>query len=149
MAWRKTLAAAQGDARAGRRVFFHPGIGCARCHRVDGLGGDVGPDLSTIARGMDAEKLFTSIYAPSREIGPENATRVVTTKDGRTLEGLLAQQPDGALLLKAALGAPIRLRPTDIAGDTRSDVSLMPEGLQETMTVQSFRDPLAFLATRK
>jgi putative heme-binding domain-containing protein len=148
-AWRKAVVDAPGDPRAGRRVFFHPGVGCARCHRVDGVGGVVGPDLSTIGRGMDREKLFTSIYAPSREIAPENATRIITTKDGRTFEGLLVHEPDGAVLVKVASGEPARLSSKDIASDLRSDVSLMPEGLQEALTEQDFRDLLAFLAARK
>ncbi len=147
--WRMAASEGKSDPRAGRRVFFHPGIGCFRCHRVDGVGGQVGPELSTIARGMDLEKLVGSIVAPSREIAPENAARVIETKDGRTLNGLLYKEKDGTLLLKAAGVDPVPLRPDEIKADTRSDVSLMPEGLQETMTIQDFRDLMAFLLARK
>src|SRR5262249_25661027 len=49
-AWSKRLAG-PADAGTGRRVFFHPKLaGCYRCHRVEGRGQDVGPDLSTVGR---------------------------------------------------------------------------------------------------
>src|SRR5262249_19879436 len=49
-AWLKRLEG-PADAAAGQRVFFHPRLAnCARCHRVDGRGADVGPDLSDIGR---------------------------------------------------------------------------------------------------
>ncbi len=147
--WRKAATEGKSNPRAGRRVFFHPGIGCFRCHRVGGVGGQVGPDLSTIARGMNVEKLVSAIWAPSRDIGPENAARVIETTDGRTLNGILQKEPDGALVLHMVSAEPVRLRPEDIKVDTRSDVSLMPEGLQETMTIQDFRDLMAFLAAQK
>jgi HEAT repeat protein len=57
--WRQALSKG-GSPAAGERVFFHPLIGCAKCHRVEDQGEQLGPDLSTIARGSDREKLMQS-----------------------------------------------------------------------------------------
>ena len=60
------------DPAAGERVFFHSkGPGCFRCHQVDGRGGRAGPDLSTLAGGIDRRRLVESILAPSKEIAPQ------------------------------------------------------------------------------
>src|SRR5262249_42222965 len=49
-AWRKALDG-KGDPAAGERLFFHArGPRCFACHRVDGRGAAIGPDLSTIGR---------------------------------------------------------------------------------------------------
>src|SRR5260370_1883388 len=56
--WRAILAG-PGDPEEGRRVFFHPnGPRCFACHRVDGRGGVIGPDLSNIGRGSSRDKLM-------------------------------------------------------------------------------------------
>jgi hypothetical protein len=147
--WRKALAG-QGDESSGRRVFFSASAGCARCHRVEDYGGQLGPDLSTIARGADREKLMQSILHPSRDIAPQFVAHTIESKDGQEFTGLLIGQSvnDGATLFLAD-GRAVLIPPSHLASQTQSKTSLMPEGLAEAMTVQDFRDLLAFLLSRK
>jgi hypothetical protein len=147
--WRKALAGA-GDPAAGRRVFFSASAGCARCHRIEDCGGPIGADLSTIARGSDREKLMQSILHPSRDIAPQFVAHTVETRDGQDFTGLLIGQSasEGATLFMAD-GRAVLVPPSRIASQTQSKVSLMPEGLSEALTVQDFRDLLAFLLSRK
>ena len=147
-AWRKVLAR-PGDPASGRRVFFSPSAACGRCHRIEDHGGRLGPDLSTIARGADREKLMQSILHPSRDIAPQFVSHEIETKDGRTLSGLLiAQSSDGTLMIVTADGKAVRIPGDQIATHTQSRVSMMPEGLDRTMSVQDFRDLMAFLLSR-
>jgi putative heme-binding domain-containing protein len=147
--WRKALAG-PGDAASGRRIFYSASAGCARCHRVEDCGGQIGPDLSTIARGSDREKLMQSILHPSRDIAPQFVTHTIQTKDGQEFSGLLIGQSvnEGATLFMAD-GRAVLVPPLQIVSQTQSKVSLMPEGLAEALTVQDFRDLLAFLVSRK
>jgi len=148
-AWRKVLAK-PGDPSIGRRVFFSPSAACGRCHRIEDHGGRLGPDLSTIARGADREKLMQSILHPSRDIPPQFVSHDLETKDGRTLSGLLtAQSSDGTLTIVTADGKAVRIPGAQIATHTQSRVSMMPEGLDRTMSVQDFRDLMAFLLSRR
>jgi putative membrane-bound dehydrogenase-like protein len=147
--WRKALVG-PGDAASGRRIFFSASAGCARCHRVEDCGGQIGPDLSTIARGSDREKLMQSILHPSRDIAPQFVTHTIQTKDGQEFSGLLiGQSVNGGATLFMADGRAVLVPPSQIVSQTQSKVSLMPEGLAEALTVQDFRDLLAFLVSRK
>jgi putative membrane-bound dehydrogenase-like protein len=147
--WRAALAG-RGEANSGRRVFFNPSIGCARCHRIEEFGGNIGPDLSTIARGADREKLVQSILHPSRDIAPQFVSHTVETTDGQEFTGLLIGQSvtEGVTLFMADSRAAF-IPPPLIASQTQSKVSLMPEDLAGGLAVEEFRDLLAFLLSRK
>src|SRR5207244_789068 len=87
--WREALAGS-GDAAAGEHVFFHPrGPRCYSCHRIDGRGAAVGPDLSGIGRALNRDKLIESILAPSKEIAPQFVSWVITTRDGKVRTGVI------------------------------------------------------------
>ncbi|MBI3875418.1 MAG: c-type cytochrome [Verrucomicrobia bacterium] len=146
--WRKALAE-NGDSERGRRVFFSAALGCSRCHHIEGHGGHIGPDLSTIARAANREKLMYSILKPSRDIAPQFVTQIVETKDDQSYTGLLeGVGPDGSLTLLTADGKGVLIPAAQIKSHIQSKLSLMPEGLEQGMTVQDFRDLIAFLLSR-
>jgi putative membrane-bound dehydrogenase-like protein len=148
-AWRKALEK-PGDPASGRRVFFSPTAACGRCHRIEDQGGRLGPDLSTIARGADREKLMQSILHPSRDIAPQFVSHEVETKDGRAISGLLtAQGSDGTVTIVTAEGKALRIPGSQVVSHSLSKVSMMPEGLDRTMSVRDFRDLMAFLLSRR
>ncbi len=147
--WRKILAG-KSDAASGRRIFFSPTVGCARCHRVEDYGGQIGPDLSSIARGADHEKLMQSILHPSRDIAPQFVSHTIETKNGQDFTGLLIGQSviEGVTLFMAD-GRAVLIPPAQVKAQTQSTVSLMPEDLAKALTTHDFRDLLAFLLSRK
>ncbi len=148
-AWLKSLEAsgARGDAAAGERIFFHPrAAGCYRCHEMNGRGGHVGPDLTTAARSLGKRKLVESIVDPSKEIAPRFVPWSIVMKDGRALTGLLVTEGPGDLeTYSDNAGKLFTLSPADIAERNPLATSIMPEGLADSLTLQEFRDLLAFL----
>lgn len=147
--WRKQLAG-KSDVASGRRIFFSASAGCARCHRIEDQGGQIGPDLSAIARGADREKLLQSLLHPSRDIAPEFVAHTVATKDGQEFTGLLiGQSVNEGVTLFMADGRAVLIPPAQIESQIQSKVSLMPEGLAGALTAQDFRDLLAFLLSRR
>lgn len=146
--WQAALAE-PGDAASGRRVFFGARANCAACHRVNGRGGEVGPDLSTIARSSSREKLVASILEPSREIGPLYVQHVVQTTDGKTISGIWINERPEDLTLNTEKSGLIKIPAKQIEAHTVSKLSLMPEDLEKTLTVRDFRDLLAFLLSRR
>jgi putative heme-binding domain-containing protein len=130
----------------GRRVFFHPnGPGCYKCHTVEGRGGRVGPDLSNIGRSTSREKLIESILEPSKEVAPQFTTWSLIGKDGVVHTGMIVHENEGKTILGDAEGKTVELPTLDVEERTPQRTSVMPEKMQERMTVQEFRDLLAFL----
>jgi putative membrane-bound dehydrogenase-like protein len=146
-ALRKSLQA-PGDAESGERVFYHlRSARCAVCHRIDGRGGLVGPDLSTIAKSLDRDKLIDSILLPSKEIAPAFTTWNITMADGKKHTGIiLGENFDSTLTLADAEGKRLTLKKLDIEDRQAATKSLMPEDLHRLMTRQDFRDLLEFLS---
>ncbi len=150
--WRM-LGEEPGDPAEGERVFFHPkGPQCFVCHRVNGRGGIVGPDLSNIGFVMDRKRLVDSILDPAREVAPMFVLWRVKKKNGDVLDGRLLFEdpaPPGHLLLINAQGQQAKVTNVDIEERQPSKLSIMPEKLQATMTSGEFRDLIEFLSRLK
>jgi cytochrome c oxidase cbb3-type subunit III len=77
-----------GDAARGKALFEGKGE-CTDCHRVDGRGSRVGPDLSRIGRLRRAAELEASLLDPGAEVQPNNRFYRVVTKVGEEVTGRL------------------------------------------------------------
>jgi putative heme-binding domain-containing protein len=144
------LVRREGKADHGREVFFRAEQNrCAGCHRVQGKGEWVGPDLSTIGTKYGRDELLRSILSPSAAIGYNFRSLIVATTDGRAVTGLPVEDSADRLVLKTADGQRIAIKPGDVEERKSSDVSLMPEGLAETFTDTDLVDLLTFLSTLK
>jgi putative heme-binding domain-containing protein len=134
------------DAGAGRRAFYHAnGAGCFKCHTVNGRGGKIGPDLSTVGRALSREKLLDSILEPSKEIAPQFVTWSFETTAGKVHTGMLVFENEGKTTVGDAEGKLTELKTLDIANRVPQKTSVMPEKLPERMSLQEFRDLLAYL----
>src|SRR5262249_15411565 len=109
----------------------------------------VGPDLSTIGTKYRKDELLRSILSPSAAIGYNFRSVVVATTSGQAITGLPVEETPDRLVLKTAEGKRIVVRPSEVEARQVSEISLMPEGLAETLTEQELVDLLAFLATLK
>jgi putative membrane-bound dehydrogenase-like protein len=147
-AWLKRLEG-PADASAGRRVFFHPGLaGCFRCHRVEGRGQEVGPDLSTIGR-TPRRNILESILQPSNLIAPHYQTWQIETKDGKSYTGMLVKTELDDYTYLDPKGNLFKLNTRKIADSRPLPTSLMPDGLADLLTDQEMRDLLAYLCSRR
>lgn len=81
-------AGAGGDAARGRALFFGKGK-CLACHRIDGAGSRLGPDLSRIGGLRTSDQLASSLLEPGSEVQPGNRSYSVVTRDGRRITGRL------------------------------------------------------------
>ncbi|MGD0135804.1 MAG: c-type cytochrome [Bryobacteraceae bacterium] len=77
-----------GNAARGQTIFEGAG-GCTQCHRVNGKGSYLGPELSDVGVTRRAAQLERSILEPDAEILPQNRFFSVTTRDGATITGRL------------------------------------------------------------
>jgi putative heme-binding domain-containing protein len=137
-----------GNADHGRDVFFRAGVSsCGSCHRVQGQGQWIGPDLSTIGIKYGRDELLRSILNPSAAIGFSFRSLIVALDDGRVITGLPIEDAPDRMVLKTATGERITIPTASIEARRNSDVSLMPEGLAQSMTEQDLVDLLVYLTT--
>ncbi len=136
-----------GDAQAGRKVFFDAQgkLQCAKCHRVGGEGGRIGPALDRIASRRAPEFVMESILQPSKEIGPEYEAVAVATKDGRVITGLRVNETNFSVQLYEENGRFHSLLKRDLEDFKVLKKSLMPENAAELLTVKELHDLFAYL----
>lgn len=136
---------------AGRMVFFHPqGPCCFSCHCIDGRGTAIGPDLSAIGRSLRRDRLIESILMPSKEVAPRFVTWQLSLRDGRVRSGMILEEgPNSTITLADSQGRLEILSRTLIEERVALSTSIMPDNLADLMTVQEFRDLLAFLLSRR
>jgi putative membrane-bound dehydrogenase-like protein len=137
----KAVLALKPNAANGGAIFKRA---CASCHRLDREGFGVGPDLFGI-RNQPKETILLHIVVPEHEIAPGFTAYLVETKDGRTLSGIILSETEESITLRQPLGVEDNILRRDIMSMTQSPLSLMPAGLEQTMSPQEMADLLAYL----
>ena len=81
------LETTPGDPARGRELFFDISreANCGGCHRVDGIGGKVGPDLKTVAK-RTVRTILRDILVPDTVVAEEGQLLSLTTSDGEQLQ---------------------------------------------------------------
>ena len=130
-----------GDATRGKTVFASV---CISCHKLDGVGLELGPDLRSVAQ-HDAEKLLNSILDPSAIIEPGFMAYHCTLKSGEQLYGVIATETSASLTLKMAGNLTKSVLRSDVESLKSAGTSLMPEGLEAALTPQSLADLISYL----
>lgn len=134
----------QANFERGRSLFFT--TSCGACHRMAGLGGDVGPDLTSIPTKFDLEYLLTAIIDPSRDISDQYGMFEVTLKDGSKKVGLVVENGDEVSIYPPDHTAEPTVVPASQLAETRQlPVSQMPPGLINGINPEELRDLMAYL----
>jgi putative heme-binding domain-containing protein len=135
-----------GSAERGRALFHDAGrLACSKCHVVGSSGGRIGPDLTTVGAQFSRRELAESVLFPSRAVREGYQAIQVETRDGETVTGLFKGEAAEELNLLDTEGQVHRVRKTDIVHRRFSDLSLMPEGLQTSLTLPEFAGLISFL----
>ena len=139
------LSQASGNPIRGREVFNRV---CGQCHRIYGVGQDVGPEITRNGRGS-FEHLLSNVFDPSLVIGASYQARTIVTADGRILTGLLAEDNEQRVVLKTQ-GGKLEIVPReDVDEIVVSKLSMMPEGLEKQLTAEQMADLFAFISLDK
>jgi len=136
-----------GIVGIGELVFKAPASVCQSCHQLNGWGGIIGPDLSNIGSSKNQQLLTSAVLYPSQEMAPEWQGWYVIDAEGNKHTG---RQIDVHLYRVELMNVQGEF---DGYKDVRSfgvlDESLMPAGLQNSMTLQEFNDLIAYLGSLK
>ncbi|MBI3854740.1 MAG: c-type cytochrome, partial [Planctomycetes bacterium] len=141
----------KGDAKAGAAVFRNNsgGPNCIGCHQIGDEGRQVGPPLTTIANKLSREQLFESILTPSAAILMSFELWIVRTKDGDIKTGIKTEENDDHITLKDNNGEYLDIPLSKIAEKKQSALSMMPDDITKTMSIQDLVDVVEYLTQQK
>jgi putative heme-binding domain-containing protein len=137
------------DFERGRALFG--AAKCFDCHRFSDEGGGLGPDLSGLAGRFSARDLLESIIQPSKTISDQYQAVSIATTDGKVITGRIVNLNGDELMISPDMLDPnrmIRVRRDAIEEMRPSPVSLMPDGLLNTLQQDEVLDLLAYLLSR-
>ncbi len=129
------------DFARGRELFREK---CATCHKVAGMGNDVGPDISD-TRTRTSESLLVDILDPNRAIDADYVNYLVVTKDGRVYTGIIAGETATAITLVRGANEKDTILKEQIEEIVSSGKSLMPEGFEQELSPQDLADIIGYL----
>ncbi|HEY0551368.1 MAG TPA: c-type cytochrome, partial [Verrucomicrobiae bacterium] len=138
-----------GDAEEGKKVFLEKvEASCVRCHKFNGEGGEVGPELTGMGGRKDRNYILESIVFPNKHIAEGYESVLVTLKNGTSYAGQLKSESPQILEINSPEDGLIPIKKADIKTRERG-LSGMPEELRQVLTKQDLRNLVEFLAQSK
>jgi putative heme-binding domain-containing protein len=136
-----------GDAARGK-ALFEGKANCASCHRVNGVGSRVGPDLSDIAALRRTVEIERSLLEPNEEVLAQNRTFRVVTKKGETVTGRLLNLDSFTVQMLDSKERLLSLPRSDLRETGFVKDSPMPS-YRDKLSSQELADIVAYMATLK
>jgi putative membrane-bound dehydrogenase-like protein len=133
----------QGNIEKGRKLFFDKAA-CYACHTIGPEGGNLGPDLTSIQRDRSAHDLLEAIVYPSATFVREYETYKIKTKSNE-YTGVIKEKSPEVIVLNTSAQSSVRIARADIVTIETVDFSMMPQGLDKSLTPQEMSDLMAFL----
>jgi putative heme-binding domain-containing protein len=135
----------KGDPMHGAKLFIE---NCAVCHRKNGVGADIGPDLGSVSAWQPLP-LLVAILDPSRQVEPRYFAYTVTLNDGDSVYGVITSETGASLAIKGLDGKERTFVRSQIKSMVGTGRSLMPDGLEAALNPQSMADVIQFLQTTR
>jgi putative heme-binding domain-containing protein len=137
------------DFDKGRNLFGE--TKCFVCHRFNNEGGGLGPDLTIVSGRFGVRDLLESIVEPSKVISDQYAAIVVTTTAGKQVVGRIVNLHGDTIHINTDMLDPNKLlgvNRNQIDTIETSKISMMPEGLIDTLNHEEILDLVAYLYSR-
>lgn len=131
-----------GDKAVGKQLFSKICQSCHLSHEGEGI--DLGPSLTSFATA-GRSSLLERILDPNREVAPQYEAYVFTLENGQVLSGVIRSETTDAVTLRLPGGLDQTFPRREVASMNAIGQSLMPEGIENTITVAEMADLLAYL----
>src|SRR5579872_2440668 len=138
-------AVRDGDPARGERIFRRKEMGCAICHAIGGVGGKVGPDMTSLGASSPVDYLIESVFYPNRKIKEGYHSVLIETKDGEELSGILVRENGEQVVLRNATDREVSIAKNNIKSRALGN-SLMPSGLIDSLSSAERLDLFRFLS---
>lgn len=130
-----------GDAIRGQQLFSKT---CAQCHKLAGMGYEVGPDLMALT-DKSPEAMLVAVLDPNRAVEAKFLNFTAITRSGQVVSGMLASETGNSITLRAAEAKDQIVLREDLDELVGTSKSTMPEGLEKDLKPQDVADLIAFV----
>jgi putative heme-binding domain-containing protein len=140
------LAHRANNFAVGQQLF--KAAACVGCHKLNGQGNNVGPDLTKLPPEYSKVDVLEHILNPSKKVDKKYQSNVISLTSGKVLTGLIVEETGDSLKLIDNPSAPDKItviNKSDIEERTPSEVSIMPKGVLNKLTREEIFDLLAFV----
>ena len=145
--WRVCLSG--GNVEEGKKIFLERAeVSCVRCHKANGEGGEVGPELTGLIKKQDRAYVLQSIVHPNAAIAAGFENVLVTLKNDTTYAGVIKSDTDTELEINSPEDGLMKLKKSDIKTREKG-LSGMPEGFADQLSRQDLRNLVEFIASLK
>ena len=134
-----------GDAARGFQVFRGTKAACSACHRIGYVGGTIGPELTRIGATRSRRALLEAIVFPNARLEQSYTPVRILTSDGLVLNGLIARETGDQIELVTGANQRVTIAASDIEQRLPSQVSIMPAGLEQQLSLDDLADLLTLL----
>jgi putative heme-binding domain-containing protein len=142
-------ALAEGKPEEGRKLFETGHGGCIACHQIGEVGRSIGPNLSHIGGIRREVDILESIIFPSATIARDYEAHSIECANGESVVGIIKSHTAEGILVVDIGGQEHNIRHDQITADTQLPTSLMPVGLDKTLTEPELLNLVAYLRSRK
>lgn len=127
------------------RELFHA-THCVKCHRYNGEGGAIGPDLSLAGKKFPLPDLLDNIFTPSKVVSDQYGSHTVVTEDGQIFSGRVVEIDDKLHIYLADLDLTVKvIDKSNVEEMQESKTSQMPLGLLNPLNEEELKDLLAYI----
>jgi putative heme-binding domain-containing protein len=143
------LVKLKGDIGKGKAVFERAESSCVTCHKIGNTGSDFGPALAEIGGKLPKEALYDSIINPNAGVSMGFETWQITLKEGGAAMGIIRSETGEEVVLGLPGGALMKLPKPNIAKREKLTNSMMPSGLNQSLTKDDLVHLVEYLASLK
>lgn len=132
----------KGSQPKGKLVFEK---NCASCHQIEGVKGvNFGPNLSTL-RSRNATSVLTEIINPNNSIADNYDFWTLELTNGRSIAGIITHENTNSVSVREIGGIESTIQKKEVAKMQKAEQSIMPNGLENAISVQEMADLIAFI----
>lgn len=135
------VAELTGNPEKGAALFQQ---NCAICHRLRGVGSEVGPDLGMLADKPVAHFL-DAIFDPNKAVESRYLSFTLQTKSNRALAGIIAAETPTSVVIRSPGGSEETVLRSDVQSLTGAPTSLMPDGFEKILRPEDVADMIAYI----
>ena len=140
-----TLVESNGNPGRGESVYVRNELSCVKCHAIGGVGGRVGPDMTSIGASAPLDYIIQSLYDPSAKVKEGYHSVSVLTLDGQVVNGIEVESNDQVLVLRDIEDKLVSIPQADI-DVKKPGKSLMPVGVIDRLSEAEQVDLIKFLS---